>query len=336
MLIDAGADPSSSYDHHGWRQVPLYGAAGIANDRELTQMLIDAGADPNDGRDGPDSVGEALYHASEFPDPACAELLIEAGTSRGTVDYCLGRALNFPDPAMALMFCAHGARPSAGHVHQAVFKRRPVLTVRALLDAGGPVDAPDEHDDTPLQIATRWGDDEIAALLRERAADGARVGETDRALGAFLAGAGDPPANANGLHLEEMLDMAAHAGDVRATRRLIDAGAPVDGDPAADRTPLAQACWRGHPDVVRELIGRGAALVWGEGSAIGAALHGSRHCHDPQGGPTMRTIDEVSREPYADVVRILLEAGAPFPARLAGGGPSAVTLTAELGVDPPP
>jgi hypothetical protein len=50
----------------------------------------------------------------------------------------------------------------------------------------------------------------------------------------------------------------------------------------------------------------------------------------------MRTIDEIPHERYADVVRILLSAGAPVPNRLAGGGPSPVTLIAELGVDPPP
>jgi hypothetical protein len=51
-------------------------------------------------------VGEALYHACEFGDPTCARLLIEAGTDSAVVDYCLGRALNFPNPAMVEMFCA--------------------------------------------------------------------------------------------------------------------------------------------------------------------------------------------------------------------------------------
>ena len=59
--------------------MPLYGAAGILNDAELTAMLIAAGADPNDH--GTRTVGEALYHGCEFPDPACAALLIDAGTA---------------------------------------------------------------------------------------------------------------------------------------------------------------------------------------------------------------------------------------------------------------
>ena len=83
---------------------------------------------------------------------------------------------------------------------------------------------------------------------------------------------------------------------------------------------------------MRELLARGARLRWHDGSAIDAALHGSRHCHDPQGGPTMRTIEEIPRERYTQVVRILLDAGATVP----DGLPDAATLIAELGLDPPP
>ncbi|MGH2852550.1 MAG: ankyrin repeat domain-containing protein, partial [Solirubrobacteraceae bacterium] len=121
LLLAAGADPNAWFDHDGWKQVPLYGAAGIANDVALTRMLVDAGADPNDARE-PDGIGEALYHAVEFPDPACAALLIEAGTRPDVIDYCLGRALNFPAPAMVGMMCAHGARASGGNLHEAVLK----------------------------------------------------------------------------------------------------------------------------------------------------------------------------------------------------------------------
>ncbi|HEY5196692.1 MAG TPA: ankyrin repeat domain-containing protein [Solirubrobacteraceae bacterium] len=337
-LLEAGADPNASFDHEGWLQVPLYGAAGIANDAELTRILVDAGADPNDvrpgGGDDDRAVGEALYHAVEFPDTTCAALLVDAGTEPRVVDYCLGRALNFADPATVEMLCARGARASAGNLHQAVFKRRPPSTVGALLDAGAPVDAPDDDGLTPLQLATRWGDAATADLLLTRGADPAAVTDDDRALGAFLAGAPAPPRDATGL--AEMLDMATHAGDLAAVRRLLDAGAPVDGDPTADERPLGQASWRGHPAVVAELVSRGARLTWdGGASPIGAALHGSRHCHDPEGGPTMQTVDEIPREPYAQVVRILLDAGAPVPKSLWNGADRPATLIAELGIELP-
>ena len=49
----------------------------------------------------------------------------------------------------------------------------------------------------------------------------------------------------------------------------------------------------------------------------------------------MRTIDEIPKEPYAEIVRILLAAGATVPERIGENGARAAMLIAELGVDPP-
>jgi ankyrin repeat protein len=325
-LLDAGADPNASFDHEGWLQVPLYGSAGIQNDAELTAMLLAAGADPNDA--GEREVGEALYHASEFADPACAALLIDAGTDAGVVRYCLGRALNFPNQAMVETFCARGVRPTAGHLHQAVLRRRPVSTVELLLDAGARVDHPDEHGRTPLRNAVRWGSDEVATLLLARGATASAVTDEDRALGAYLSGAGDPPPAGAGstLGLDELLGCAVDGGDADAVGRLIEVGAAVEGESGAEHAPLGIAAWHGRVEVVQELLAQGAGS-----SAIGAALHGSRHCHHPEGGPTMQTVQEIPRDPYARIVRLLLDAGTPMPERLEGEPPVA-DLLAALGI----
>jgi ankyrin repeat protein len=319
ILLDAGADPNASFMHGDWLQVPLYGAAGIASDAELTAMLLAAGADPNDQGEI-HTVGEALYHASEFADPACARLLIDAGTKQHVIDHCLGRALNFPNAAMAEMFCAHGAHPRSDHLHQAVMRRRPATTVRVLLDAGAPVDEPDEDGVTPLRQAIRWGLDDVAQLLIDRGANPAAVTDADRA---------GSDANA----LDAMLDIAICQGDLPTTRRLLDAGAELDAGPHNEGPPLGQACWRGRPAIVQEFIDRGAKLTW-DGSAVGATLHGSRNCQHPEGGPTMQTVEEIDRAPYAETLRILFAAGAPFPETLADGVKT-VTIFAELGVEPP-
>jgi ankyrin repeat protein len=317
LLLAAGADPNAAYVKGEWLQVALYGTAGIAGDVELTRMLLEAGADPNDQRDGLHG-NEVLYHACELPDPTCARLVIEAGARPETVNYDLGRALNFPAPEMVEMFCAHGARPSAGHLHQALWRRRPPRTVGALLDAGAPIDVPDEHGLMPLQIAKLWGEAEVAALLRERGAEVAARPEVSSTL------------------RDEMLMLAIEGGHLETMRRLLDDGARIEGDPDSDDIPLAHACWRGRPQMVRELVQRGAGFNFRDGGdAIGATLHGSRHCHDPEGGPSMGLVEEIPVEPYAEIVRFLLEAGAPIPERVGDGdrAPRATTLMARLGID---
>jgi ankyrin repeat protein len=264
-------------------------------------------------------------------------LVIDAGARQDLVDYNLGRALNFPNPEMVEMFCTHGARASAGHLHQAVWRRRPVRTVAALLDAGAPIDKPDEHGLTALQIAVRWDDREVATLLRERGADPTAVTDRDRALAGMLAGttAGTPTGMMVST-LDAMLMLAIEGGHIGAMRRLLDAGARVDGDPDSDQIPLGHACWRGRVEMTRELIQRGAALAFRDGgSAVGAALHGSRHCTDPEGGPSMQTIDKIPKAPYAAIVRVLLDAGAPIPEPINDNSSRATMLIAELGIDPP-
>jgi ankyrin repeat protein len=336
-LLAAGADPNAWFaNEHQWLQVALYGAAGIAGDPELTRILLEAGADPTDDREGYHG-NEILYHACEFPDPTCARLVIEAGSRQDLIDYDLGRALNFPNPEMVEVFCTHGARADAGHLHQAVWNRRPPRTVAALLDAGAPIDAPDKHGLTALRVAVRWGEDGVAELLRTRGADETSVTTEDRAIGSYLSGAdGGAPRVVNLSLLDEMLILAISRGHLDAARRLLDAGARVDGDPDREDVPLGHAAWRGRVEMTRELVDRGAALTFRDGgSAMGAALHGSRHCHDPQGGPTMQIVDEIPKEPYAEIVRILLAAGAAVPEKVGEDGARGIMLIAELGVDPP-
>jgi hypothetical protein len=133
-----------------------------------------------------------------------------------------------------------------------------------------------------------------------------------------------------------MVMTAIRRGHLDAMRRLLDAGARLDGNPDAEADPLGDACWRGRVEMVRELVERGASLTFRRGgSAMGAALHGSRHCHEPEGGPSMRMVDEVPQAPYAEIVRILLAAGAKVPDRIGENGPRGTMVIAELGIDPP-
>ncbi|HEX4109801.1 MAG TPA: ankyrin repeat domain-containing protein, partial [Solirubrobacteraceae bacterium] len=197
-----------------------------------------------------------------------------------------------------------------------------VETVAVLLDAGAPLEETDEHGFTPLQIALRWGDGPVAALLRECGASEATEASEDSAATAAL--------------LDEMVILAVQRGDPAAVRELFGAGARVDGNPNSEENPLGQACWRGQVAIAEELLARGATTGFRDGGcAIGAALHGSRHCHHPEGGPTMQTVEEIPRERYAQVVRVLLDAGARVPDSMGERGMRPAMLIAELGLDPP-
>ena len=357
ILLAAGADPNVYWCDGEFRELPIYAAAGIANSPELTRMLLAAGADPKETYQDPDTIGEALYHAVEFTDTTCAALLLEAGLNPAVMSVGIGRALNFPNPAMIDVLLRHGARPTGGHLRQAVFKGRPVRTVDALLRAGAPVDEPDQDSGlTALRMAVRWGRTEVAAVLVAAGADSSLVTAQDRTIGSLWLPPA-PPASApessaqepaqesaqpggagSGLvapvALLELMDWAAQTGDLAAVRRLLAAGAAVDGTP--DLRPMGQAAWRGHRDVVRELARHGAQLSWEDNhTAIGAALHGSMHCHDPQGGPTMRTADEVTHGDYPGVLQVLVDAGAPIPDRLWDPDLDARDLMADLGVSTP-
>jgi len=342
LLLDAGADPNATWLDGEFVEAPIFGASGIANHAELTEMLLAAGADPNETLDDPERIGESLYHAVEFSDPTCARLLLEAGTNPHVVSYCLGRVLDFDRPEMVELFLAHGAKATGRMLRLAVARRRSIRTVQALLDAGAPPDGGRIADDgrgrlalagaAPVRLATRWGRTDLVDLLVERGADPRVVTDADRAWGAAVTAQPVPPDAPP--PPPELLAWAAHVGDVDAVGRLIDAGAAVDGQ--GDDRPLGQAAWRGHAAVVRELIQRGAALTWPQGSPIGAALHGSVHCHDPEAGPSMRLVDEVTHGDYPGVVQALLEAGAALPTTLWDDDLDAAELVAAMGLTPPP
>jgi len=333
-LLVAGADPNASFIQDEWLQVALYGAAGIAGDPELTRMLLEAGADPTDDREGYHG-NEVLYHACEFPESTCARLVVDAGARQDFVNHALGRALNFPNHEMIEMLCGRGAQASAEHLLQAVWRRRPPRTVITLIEAGAAVDEAGEDGLTALRVAVCWGDSTLAQILRNNGASEAAVTDQDRALGRYLSGESVAFSVARSL-AHNMLMISIETGNMETMRRLLNAGTDIDGDPASEDIPLGHACWRGRVQAVRELVERGAALEFRDGgSAIGATLHGSRHCHDPEGGPSMRTVDEVPKAPYGEIVRILLAAGAQVPDRIGDSRQRATMLIAELGIDPP-
>src|SRR5262245_20478186 len=291
LLLDHGADANAHYraGEHDWVQTALYGAAGIANNAELTRMLLEAGADVNElagepGLGAAAALGpEALYHASEFADVACLRLLLDASPPPHPcrVTYCLARMLDFENPAGVALYLDHGADPNfripwlrdRTHLHRAVANGRGPEIIRRLLEAGGDPNVTDDRGLTPLRSALRLGREDVVALLRARGADETAVTPFDLAAGTV-----DP----------DVLCDAAGRNDVARLRELLEAGADPNALGGIDEMPaLHSACWRGHARAVRMLLERGAnvhALNRYGSDALGTTVHGSVNCHDPLGG----------------------------------------------------
>jgi ankyrin repeat protein len=338
-LLDRGADPNVHFLHEedgeSWVQTPIYGAAGIANNVELTRMLLAAGADVNEGRSergdsdetNMDSAGtEALYHSTEFGDLTCLRLLLEARPHQRRVSYALARMLNFENPDGVALFLQHGADPNLRvpwmhrrtHLHRAIVQGRGLPIVRLLVEAGGDVNARDDRGITPLGYAERHGRDDVVALLGAAGADEALVSEEDRAAGAAARGSGLRGAAVD----PDLLCNAACRNDAEEIRRLIAAGANPNAKGGQDETaPLDWACWRGQYEAAKALIEAGAdihTLNRYDADALDMVTHGSLHCHDRFGGVSMKLPEEIPDGDYPRLVELLIASGARRRKRLYG------------------
>ena len=359
-LLADGADADAHYFESGDAtssiQTCLYGAAGIANDAELTRMLLDAGADVNEREPDPGAAAgagrlgtEALYHASEWSDVTCLRLLLEARPPihPARVSYCLARMLDFENPAGVWLFLSQGADPDLRipwmahrtHLHRAIASGRSLEIVRLLVDAGADAGARDDTGMTPIRYAVRHGRDDVVALLRAAGADPAVVSDEDRRISAVVRGEARTAAPAVGARASsaaafedrDLLAVAACRNDAPLVRRILAAGADpnalVGGTEALP--PLHWACWRGQLDAARALLDTGADVHrrnrYG-GDALGTTIHGSLNCHDVLGGPTAKLPDEIVHGDYPGVVEMLIAAGATLPEHVTGSDAVAETL----------
>ncbi len=116
--------------------------------------------------------------------------------------------------------------------------------VEVLIDAGVPVDdRPSENWRTPLEESLFKGRWEVAVVLLERGAVLDMTPDPQRMRPTWLASA---------------LYAAAHAGDERAVRVLLEAGIPPDSAPSNGVTPLMGAAKAGQAGAARLLIAAGA------------------------------------------------------------------------------
>lgn len=323
-LLDAGADPNGSVPQPGDAHVKLsvlYFASRVGN-APLARLLLERGALPNDG--------ESTYHAAEHDHRGVLEVLREHGADFSSAHPHWGNTVLFylagwrePSPIAATALrgatwlLEHGADPN---VTSGATRETPLHRIadhggtpefaRVLCAHGADVNLARADGRTALDLAQRGGHEAIAAFLRERGARGTGL-PIDALLGACARGDEAAARAVLSAHpgLFDTLDDEARRAPLRAAENgnaaslgvLAALGFDLEVHGHGDSTPLHQAAWRGHVEVVRALLAAGVVVDPRESTygstPLAWAAHGSANCRDAD-------------DDYVAAIDLLLDAGA--------------------------
>ena len=215
-MLDAGYDPDA---YNGSGQTALHVAA-LGNAVDVARVLIGRGANPLRGkRDNPEHT--PLEDAVSFNRPEMVELLARQG------GYAPGAMVN----GWSLL-------------HRACEKGK-ARTVEALLKAGADCNEMTENGSTPLLIAIKLGQTEVAEVLLQFQAVVAAMNQhfvktDDKKRTAF--------------------QLAVDRGQMPLIAAMIGKGAEVNSKDAEQKTPLLRAIESGNLALVRLLVEAGADL----------------------------------------------------------------------------
>ena len=289
-LLDAGASANTGWHETNHQPRPewesaLYGAAGVAHHAELTRLLLERGADPNDG--------EVTYHAPETYDNAAMRVLVESGKlTDDSLAILLVRKADWHDLEGIRFLLEQGADPNRmtgwGYtaLHQAVRRDNGLDRIEPMLDRGADPALENRSDGrSAAAMAARRGRGDLLELFERR--------------GVTLALSG----------VERLLAACAR-NDAAAVRSLAGREPGLIGEVVAARGRiLAEFAGNGNTEGVRNLLDLGVdpAAVFEEGDGYfeiaknSMALHAAAWLARPE------------------VVRLLLERGAPVDARDGAG-----------------
>ena len=273
-----------------------------ADDLDTVQLLLRSGADAKlANRYGLMPITVAATNGNA----AIIKVLIDAGADANTID---------PTGETALM-----AASRVGSVD----------AVTTLLDRGAKVDAVDRaFEQTALMVAVRENQPEVVRTLIARGANvnaKSRVGVTPPFIlpnsvpgfghGIGIVRGGSPPRGRRNAIPGGMSPLlyASRDGRLPIVTMLIDAKAEVNQRNPDDITPLIEAITNNHPDVATYLIQHGAdvnAVDWYGRTPLWSAVE-TRNM-DVDNGTFENSI---KREPYIDLITLLLDRGANPNAR---------------------
>lgn len=319
LLLDHGAEANAFWmSDDAWgktRETALYGAAGIANSAAVTRRLLGAGALP----DLPD--GETLYHVAEHLDHRCLKLILPHVPPGPWLTYCMCHGMDSEDVERLKLFIDRGGNVNAvldrgqpkgwRPLHFAIDRGRSIETIRALIDAGADAQLPTDTGESVLSFALRRGRRDVVELLESLGSTGP-IDARSRWLLAAASGDREAalslrPATVELSHEEElMLPHVAGRGDLRATLLLLDLGWPINTPGNWGGPALHQAIFANSPDLVHELLDRGASLTarnnYG-GDALGCTIHLLTNGH-PEAQPLF---DAIARRMTAEQLRPTIE-----------------------------
>jgi ankyrin repeat protein len=280
-LLDAGASATTGWfemiDHPDARptfESVIYGAAGLAQNAELTRLLLARGADPNDE--------ETPYHVPESYDNTVLKVLLESGKlTPESLTTILLRKTDWHDEAGLQLALDHGADPNSitrwgnSALHHALLRDNSLSIIERLLDHGAdPALIAKRHNLSATQIAAHRGRGDVLRLFEQRGIPLALNGVFE--LIAACAKGDQEAVTSLRDHASELLSFGsillaqfAGNGNVEGLRCLLSLGispAALDtqGDPyfdiAKDSTALHAAAWRARPSAVKLLIEAGTPV----------------------------------------------------------------------------
>ncbi|MGI9305530.1 MAG: ankyrin repeat domain-containing protein [Gammaproteobacteria bacterium] len=283
LLIGRGADPNAHYMWGGqYKFTALTGVFGQGESGPTRQaehpefeafarLLLDAGASPNDS--------QAAYNRMFLPDNTCLELLLEYGLSRTDKNNWFlcenDELLPHPDETMH---------------YQLIWALKHGMTERTKLLVDHGVDVNKSQDGkTPYEWARLGGDREVADYLVANGATATQLSDVDAFRGACLSadrGLAEamlrqkPELIADVLEVHpDLIHDAAGSNNLAAVALMTALG--LDVNHLTSTTPLHQAAWGGHVDMVKLLLEKGADPTLRDldhfSPPIGWAIYNGRH-----------------------------------------------------------
>jgi ankyrin repeat protein len=278
VLLKAGVSPNVL---NNWQQTPLMQLAlqgkRLPAERAIADALLAAGADVNLA----DNKGFTVAHQADEPG---VEWLIEVVAKRGanlnaqvhdSRQRPFDRAVLRREPSVARALAAAGADinlPASGSddtwLYIAVVEKD-VDRVKLLLDCGVRTDIVSQDGFLPLQAAVSLQQIEIARMLLAAGADvnastpeiaaplRLAVDERNVELANMLLAADATPDVASDGY--SPLQVAADRGDAAMVAVLLDAGADPNAASTRYPPPITAASYRGHTEIVRLMLSRGAS-----------------------------------------------------------------------------